>query len=224
MKFIHFIDSDSSEKVLREGISLNPNHRKVNQASTGIFCYPLIKIPFKAPVNEEDFDDGSDYLAFQREEHILNESLSIEESWEVVGTSRVTRRDPEVKNVSGVIFDLNENHWPLTVFMNVRHSIGKKFAQILERNSNEGILFRGYKNSLLTLVGSIQSERYVIASASFTVNSENDLLDFVDKLTLAGGGIWKGDSFECMLTEKLDGENIEQITELKNSYYHSLEE
>lgn len=222
MKFIHFIDAASKEIVLREGLSLKPNHRKINKESSGIFCYPLVKIPFKIPGTEKEYDDINDFLTFKKEEELLNTSLSIEESWEVIGASRVTRRDPKVKKVAAAIFELNKDHWPITVFINIRHTIGNKFAQILESNQNTGIVFKGYENNLMQLVNNIQHERYVIASAPFSVDTESDLLNFIDKLILVGGGLWKEDSFECMLTECVRRENIERITELENKYYDSF--
>ena len=223
MKFIHFIDANSSKKVLNEGLSLKPNRRKINLDSSGIFCYPLIKIPFKTPVLEKEYnDDIQDYLALKKQEELLNNSLSIEEAWEVVGASRVTRRNPKVEKVSGAIFEIDQNHWPLTVFINIRYSISNEFAEILENNPNEGIHFKGHENSLLKLIKSIRSKRYVLSSTPFAVNTEEDLIDLIDKLILAGGGIWGQDSFECMLIEKVSGKNIEKIIELENRYYRSL--
>ncbi len=224
MKFIHFIDVDSKEIVLRDGLSLKPNHRNINQESSGIFCYPLIKIPFKTPVLEKEYENINDFLELKKEEELLNTSLSIEESWEVIGASRVTRRDPKVKKVSAVIFELSENHWPLTVYINISHSIGNEFAQLLETDQNEGIVFTGYENNLLKLVKNIRSEKYVLASAPFTIDTENNLLKLIDKLILAGGGLWKEDSFECMLTENVSRDNIEGIIELENKYYNFMAE
>lgn len=222
MKFIYFIDTDSKDRVLKDGITLKSNYRHINQESTGIFCYPLIKIPFKTPVLEKDYEDINDFLDFKKEEELLNTSLSIEESWEVIGASRVTRREPKVEKVSVAIFELTEDHWPLTVFINIRDSIGNKLAQLLENNPKEGIVFEGYENNLLKLVEIIQTERYEIASAPFTVHAENDLISLIDKLTLAGGGLWKEDSFECMLTENIAANNIEKVIELKNKYNNSI--
>lgn len=208
MKFIHFIDADLKEKVLGEGIFLRPNYRKINEESSGIFCYPIINIPFKTPVLEDEYD----YLTFKKEEDLLNESLSIEETWEFVGASRVTRRDPKVKKVSGVIFEIEQKHWPLTVFINIGHGIGNEFAQVLENNPAKGI-FYGDENSLLKTIRKIESKRYVIVNAPFTVNKEVDLLDLINKLKSVGGGIWKEESFECMLTANVSRENIEKIIE-----------
>lgn len=213
MKFIHFIDSNLIEKVLDEGLFLRPNYREVNEESSGIFCYPLINIPFKTPTLEGEYD----YLIFKQEEDQLNESLSIEESWEFIGVSRVTRRDPEVKKVSGVIFEIEKKHWPLTVFINIGHKIGYKFAQVLEKNPVKGIYY-GDENNLLKVIRKIESKRYVIVNAPFRVDTEVDLLDLIIKFKSAGGGIWKEDSFECMLTANISRENIEKIIEFNKAH------
>jgi len=222
MKFIHFIDAALKNKILNEGISLRPNHRKINKESTGIFCYPLIEIPFKAPVIEDDYDNNDIYLALKKEEQILNESLTIEEAWEVVGASRARRSNKKVKKVLGLIFELEFRHWPITVFINVQHFIANKFAQLLFDNPNKNIVYGGYKGSLLETVKKIEFKKYVIASASFTVNTEVDLIDLINKFQLAGGGIWKEDSFECMLIDEISNEQIQQIIKLENRYYNSI--
>lgn len=218
MKFIHFINAETSEHVLGRGIELSPNHRKINETSSGIFCYPLIKIPFKTPVEE----DNEYYIDFKKEEYLLNNSLSIEEAWEVVGALRVTRRNQKVKNVSGVIFEIDNMHWPITVFIDIGHQIGNKFAQILENSPNIDIIYNDHKNNLQETINNIESKRYVMASAPFTVNTEIALLDLIDKLKLAGGGIWKEDSFECMLTKNVSEKRIAKIIELENRYYKTL--
>ena len=223
MKFIHFIDEKLEEKVLKEGILLSPNQREINEHSTGIFCYPLIKTSFKIPVKKDDYDhdDIQGYLDFKKEEKLLNESLSIEEAWEVVDGLRVKKRDENVQRIKGIIFELEAEHWPITVFINIRHFIANEFAQILHENPNSGIEFLGYKNSLLALIKRIESEKYVIASAPFKVSTESDLLDLINKFQNAGGGIWKGDSFECMLITKVASGLIEKTVEVKNRYYPS---
>lgn len=222
MKFIHFIGAALKKKVLDEGIFLRPNYRKINEESTGIFVYPLIRIPFKAPVTEDAYDDIDDYLAFKKEEQLLNESLTIEESWEVIGASRARKSHKRVKKVVGIIFEIEPKHWPLTVFIDIRAFLANEFAHILSNNPNKGIVYRGYKNSLLETVKRIEHKNYVLSSAPFTVNTEDDLLDLINKLKLAGGGIWKEDSFECMLTENVSSKNIKQIIKLENRYYESV--
>ena len=213
MQFIHFIDAALKQKVLKEGLPLHPNHRKINKESSGIFCYPLIKLPFRAPVLEEDYGK-EDYLAFKQTENLRNESLSMEEAWAVVGAPRVTRRDEKVKKVARVIFELEAQHWPITVFINIPNSIGKKFAQILEDKPNPNIVFDDYKNNLLKTVRRIESKRYVIVSAPFTVATEADLLDLIDRFQAVGGGLWQEDSFECMLTKTVSRKSLKNIVEL----------
>jgi len=222
IKFIYFIDAALKKKILAEGIFPRPNFRKINEDSTGIFCYPLIKIPFKAPVTKDDYDDINDYLAFKKEERVLNESLTIEEAWEVVGASRVRKDNKNVKKVAGVILELEPNHWPITVFINIQHSIASKFAQILFDNYNNNIVYRGYKNSLLEAVKKIEPRKYVMASAPFTITTENALMDLINKFQVAGGGIWKEDSFECMIMKEISNKQILGIIDLEDKYYKSI--
>ncbi|MDJ1493340.1 hypothetical protein QNI19_10400 [Cytophagaceae bacterium DM2B3-1] len=221
MKFIYFTGASQKAKVLEEGIFLRPNHRKINEESTGIFCYPLLRIPFKAPVIKEDYDDINDYLAFKKEEQVLNESLTIEESWSVVDAPRVRKHDRRAKKVIGVIFELEPKHWPITVFIDIQHFWANEFAQILLDKPNEGIVYGSifygrHKKSLLEVIKGIESERYVLCNAPFIVNTEENLLDFINKFQLTAGGIWKHDSFECMLTENVSSTSIKQIIKLEN--------
>lgn len=222
MQFIYFIGAALKKKVLAEGIHVRPNRREINQDSTGIFCYPLVKIPFRVPVLEADYEDVNNYLAFKKEEQLLNESLTMEEAWEVVGASRARKHAKRVKKVIGVIFEPEPKHWPMTVFIDIRHFWAPVFAQLLFDSPSKGITFRGYKNSLLELVKKLEYKRYVIASAPFTVDTEEDLLNLIGKFKLSGGGIWKEDSFECMLTESVSSQSIKQIIRLENKYYDSV--
>ncbi|TAE74791.1 MAG: hypothetical protein EAZ85_04015 [Bacteroidetes bacterium] len=215
MKFIYFSDASLKEKILHEGIFLRYNQRKINEESTGIFCYPMIKIPFKSPVIEDDCYDADNYLLFKEEEKILNESLTIQEAWKVVDCSRVKKDNKKVKKIIGVIFELESKHWPITVFIDIRYFIADKFAHILSDNPNKNIFFLGYKNSLLETIKKIKSKKYVIANAPFVVKAESDLIDLINKFQQAGGGIWKEDSFECMLTTEILSNQIQEIIELE---------
>lgn len=223
MKFIYFADAALKEKILGEGIFLRANQRKINEESTGIFCYPMIKVSFKAPVVKDDYEDIDEYLLFEKEEQILNESLTIEEAWEVVGASRVKKDNKKAKKTIGIIFELEERHWPITVFINIYHFIANEFARILADNTNGDIIYEGYNNSLLETIKRIEYKRYVIANAPFTVMSEVALIDLINKFQQAGGGIWKEDSFECKTVKEISNNQIQEIIALENKYYNLIE-
>ncbi len=176
MKFIYFEEWNLKEKILAEGIHLRPNHRKINEESLGIFCYPMLKSPFKVPVAEDHYD----YLAFKKEEEILNELFTIEESWEVVGASRVRKGN---KNVLGVIFEMELKHWPITVFINIHSFLANEFGQILCDSPNVDIFYYGQnKNSFLEFIKIIELKNYLLQSVPFTVNTEDALLDLINIL------------------------------------------
>lgn len=214
MKFIYFSDIALKEKILEDGIFLRPNQREINEASSGIFCYPMVKIPFKTPVEQDGYDDIERYLQFEKEEQRLNDSLTLEQAWARVDGSRVRKYNKKAKKLIGIIFELEAKHWPVTVFIDIYHFIANKFARLLADDVNTNISFLGYNNSLLATIGKIKSAKYVIANAPFSVASATDFIDLIGKFQQAGGGIWKEDSFECMLTTEISNNQIQEIIEL----------
>lgn len=209
MKYIYFEDNEKKEKILKDGISLRPNQRKINKESSGIFCYPLIKIHFKAPFFDENDED---YLTIKQKEQFLNDSLTIEEAWGNVGLPRVKRDNKKVKKFIGIIFELEPKHWPITVLINIQSFIANEFANLIAKNSN--ITYLGSQKSFFDLVNDLKLERYVIENAPFNIKNEIDLIEFINMFQKVGG-IWGEDSFEFMLIEEISNYQIHDIIEIK---------
>ena len=199
MQYIHFTNKGYLGSILKKGIL-----PKENDHGFGILCYPLMKVPFRSPVVEDESLD--EFLAAADR---WNNTLSIEQSWELVGASGLRQHK---KTVVGVIFEMDLHHWPLKIHIDIRHFLAEKFAYNLHKHQNEGITYGTSGSSLLEVIQRIKSKRYVL-EGKFKVDTEKNLLELIKMFKNAGGGLYGAHSFDCMISKPIKKESFKRFIE-----------
>ena len=198
MKFILFTDKKKLDSILENGIQVNDCYR-----GKGILVYPEIDIQFRAPNSESEFIN---------EEKEVNK-ISIYEKWEAIGALGLKQNG---KSICALKVELTDKHWPLKVFIDIRHQIAKEFGELLDKNELPGVKY-STGDKLSEIIQTIESKRFVLES-SFIVNTEKDLRQLIEIFQKSGGGVWGAHSLDCIVESDIPANSIDETINYKKTH------